>query len=124
MKNYTSAEYEKALSNAENDLRDIVNKFKDSYKNYLIELNDGNQDFQTKLRLAFQKKYIIQGEILEFISNKYPETDKIERNGIVMFSMDTIIHLKLLSQAFKTQRKFDELYKEFEKKIYLGLQEL
>ena len=122
MKEYTKKEYEEALAYAKNDFKNFQDQIIENYTIYLDNLiAEENHHYKSKLHLGNQKREIFESEIFEFIHNKYPKTEEYTINGLVFFTVDTMINFELLTESSETRKEIEDLYRKFMKEIYLGL---
>lgn len=108
MKHYTPEEYQTLLKDAQNKLKDFVDKTLLEFQTSLDNLPDKYKKERTWNEYEKAKKLV-----KNFVYINYPKTDEIFINGRLQYTVETAIFANLIYQIPAIDIQFEEIYQVY-----------
>ena len=118
MRQFSKEQIEKLKEKASNEFETFSGTFLEDYNKYLKELYLEKIDKYLIFEKAFSKKENLSAQLYNFLNSNYPKSDEIVNNGIVTYTVDTIIHFDLMvNYVFPIDKKLNNSYQKFLKRF-------
>ncbi|WP_459926207.1 hypothetical protein [Flavobacterium covae] len=121
MKQYTKEEFDSIYNSAKIDFENLSKELLKRFTECLNTIQNESCEPVKKLQKAFYEKEASENELRTFIYTKYPKTDDLIVNSIVIYTIETAVFIYLLSDDFnKSRKEFETLYQDFVVKNFPG----
>jgi hypothetical protein len=119
MKNYTQEEFNILNNNAKNTYKEESTRQLKLFLDFIKNIETESIEPSEKVNNAFLEKEKIEYDLKDFICINYPKTEEVFINGLVYYTVETVIFFNLMVDSFgETHKELERLYQDFFEKNF------